>query len=109
MQEKDDQLKDMYKMIEQLSVNPQVAKFKKEAKELSTLLINQQKIFCNKLILIQGQCKLGNSLVDQLNEMMNYFDEVNDQLTDFMNLQESREYGEAKLPKIDETQKTIIL
>lgn len=68
----------MQKRIEQLSVNPQLLKFEKEAKELNTLLKNQHKIFCNRLMLIQDQCKRANSVIDQLNVMMNYFDEVND-------------------------------
>ena len=93
----------MQKRIEQLSVNPQLPEFKNEAKELNTLLKNQQKIFCNRLLTIQYQCKIMNSLIDQLNDMMNYFDEVNDQLVDFITWQESREGKEADQPKIDET------
>lgn len=58
--------------------------------------------------MIHDQCKTENSLVDQLYDMTNYFDEVNEQLTDFMTWQESADDRDVNLPKMDETQKMII-
>lgn len=49
---KDDQIKETQEKVEQLHVNPQLTKFKKETKELNAFLKHQNKSFCNKLMII---------------------------------------------------------
>lgn len=47
-------------------------------------------------------------LVDKIAKMMSYFDEVNENLSDFLTQKEKTEGRMEDLPKIDENHKSII-
>jgi len=53
----DTQIQELQHSIEQLKINPELSEFKKESRELNTLLVQQQITFCKKLAIIHDYVK----------------------------------------------------
>lgn len=95
--------------MEQLQVGtPHLVKFKQEAYDLNAQLQKQQQQFCEKLELIQVQCKLGNTFTDELVDTITYYDETKRDLNELLKWKNSVEGKKFDFPKIDEMQKSII-
>ena len=94
--------------IEKLCVTPELSEFKKEANKLNNLLAQQHILFCQGLTIIYNLCHTNNSLVDQLANIMTYFDDVEEKISKFHTWQDSAKGRLANLPRIEESHKGIV-
>lgn len=81
----DTQIQVLQHRIEQLKINLELVKFKKEEEELNTLRVQQQITFYQKLAIFHDLCQTTNSLVNQLSHRRTYFDEIEEKISDYIN------------------------
>lgn len=60
------------------------------------------------MAIIHDQCRTISSLVDQLSDIKNYFEDIEEKISGFLTWQESAEGRSSNIPKIEEAHKEIV-
>lgn len=81
--------------------------FKKEARELNTLLAQHQILFC-LFSIIHDLHHTNSSLVNQLLDIETYFDDIEEKIAGFLTWYENFDERLDNLPRIEESHKEII-
>jgi hypothetical protein len=72
-------------------------------------LTKQQVIFCHKLALIHDLSKTSDSLVNQLSDLRTFYEDIDEKISEYIDWQDSAQGRSSDLPRIEESQKDIIL
>lgn len=105
---KDEKIAQLSQQIEKFKGFPQEVEFKSEALQINKELINQLKLLCHNISLVEPLCEISSSMIDKSVDARQNMEQADETLTNFLSWKQTNEGQVANMPKILESHKEIL-